>query len=199
MRSRSSVVLALLTTTVAVAALTASARTAPPTEPGREGPTRTDRYGDPLPKGAVIRLGTVRFCQPFPGSIAFSPDGKFLASGGYDNRIRFWDPDTGKEIRTLEGHKSYVNCIAFSADGKWLASGSQDHDVRLWEVSTGKERHRFGHNAPIERLALSPNGKVLASSCLAGTLRLWDTDTGKAIRWVPIDQGYRVLAMTFTP
>jgi WD40 repeat protein len=162
--------------------------------------THTDRYGDPLPKRAVRRLGTVRFCQPFPGSLAFLPDGKVLASGGYDNRIRLWNPDTGKEVRILEGHKSYVNCIAVSADGKWLASGSQDHDLRLWEVDPGKERRRFlGHDAPIERLALSPNGKVLASSCLAGTLRLWDTDTGKEIRTLPIDKGYRVLAMTFSP
>jgi WD40 repeat protein len=147
-----------------------------------------------------MRLGTVRFCQPLPLCLAFSPDGKVLASGGYDNRVRLWDPDTGKEVRTLEGHKSYVNGIAFSADGKWLASGSQDNDLRLWEVDTGKERRRFlGHNAPIERLALSPNGKVLASSCLAGTLRLWDTHRGKEIHSLPIDKGSRVSAMKFTP
>jgi WD40 repeat protein len=153
-----------------------------------------------LPQGAILRLGTLRFCQPNPNSLAFSPDGKFLASGGYDNRIRLWEPDTGKELRTLEGHTSFVNGIALSADGKWLASGSQDHDLRLWEVDTGRVRRRFvGHVAPIERLALSPDGKLLASSCLGGTLRLWDTDTGKEIRSLPIDKGFRVHSMTFTP
>lgn len=165
-----------------------------------ERPSRADRYGDPLPKGALMRLGTLRFCQPFPGSLAFSPDGKVLASGGSDNRIRLWDPDTGKEVRTLEGHKGSVNCIALSADGRWLASGSQDNTLRLWEVSTGKERRQFqGHDAPIERMALSPDGKALASSCLGGTLRLWDTDTGKQIRSLPIDPGARIGAMAFTP
>src|SRR5262249_17501481 len=163
-------------------------------------PARVDRYGDPLPKGAVIRLGTVRFCQPLPGTLAYSPNGKILASGGYDKRIRLWDPDTGKEVRILEGHTSYVNAIGLSADGKLLASGGQDKELLLWEVETGKLRRRIqGHRAPIERLALSPDGKVLASSCLEGTLRLWDTSTAKEIRSLPIHKGYRVLAMTFTP
>jgi WD40 repeat protein len=161
---------------------------------------RVDRYGDPLPKGAILRLGTLRFCQPFPSSLVYSPDGKFIASGGSDNRIRLWEPETGKEIRALEGHKGSVNCIALSADGKWLASGSQAHELHLWEVATGKVHRRFlGHTAPIERLALSPNGKVLASSCLGGTLRLWDTDTGKETRSLPIDKGHRVQGMQFTP
>jgi WD40 repeat protein len=191
---------ALLTATLAIAALTASAHPEAPAEPGEKEPVRNDRYGDPLPKGAVMRLGTLRFCQPLPACLAFSPDGKVLASGGEDDRIRFWDPDTGKEVRTLEGHKRPVTCIAFSADGKWLASGSQDRDLRVWDVATGKERRRFqGHDAPVERTALSPDGKLLASFCQAYTLRLWDTDTGKEVHSIPIDKGYRVYAMAFSP
>jgi WD40 repeat protein len=200
MRRQPFAVLALLISLADVAAFTVSAHSAAPTELGEKGPTRTDRYGDPLPRGAVMRLGTLRFCQPNPCILAFSPDGKFLASGGADNRIRLWDPDTGKELRTPVGHTGYMNRIALSADCKWLASSSQDNVLFLWEVGTGKIRRQFrGHTAPIDRLALSPNGKVLASSCHERTLRLWDTDTGKEIRSLPLDKGDYILAKTFTP
>src|SRR5262249_51458539 len=145
---------------------------------------------DPLPKGAVARIGTLRFCQALPVSVAFSPDGKVLASGGYDNRIRLWDQNTGKEVRNLEGHKSYVNSIAFSGDGKWLASGGQDNELILWEVATGKARHRIkGSDTPVFQIALSPNGKALASFCGQERLRLWVTATGEEIWSLPAHSG----------
>ena len=147
-----------------------------------------------------MRLGTVHFCQPFPWSLAFTPDGKALASGGYDNRIHLWDPETGKDLRIFEGHKSFVNSIAFSGDGKWLASGSQEHELFLWEVATGKVQRRFeGHTTPIYRIALSPDGKVLASGPLGATLPLWDTATGKVTHSLPIDAAHGVRTMTFSP
>src|SRR5437762_2745228 len=90
------------------------------------GEPRTDRHGDPLPEGAVSRLGSVRLRHESQVScVAFSPDGKLLASGGFDNLIRFWDPATGKEVRRLEGDISDFAAIAFSPDGKTLASGGR--------------------------------------------------------------------------
>lgn len=76
-------------------------------------------------------------------SIAFSPDGRWLASGSDDNTVRLWDVDSGKEIRRFEGHSNDVNSVSFSPDGKWLASGSDDDTVRLWDVVLGKEIRRF--------------------------------------------------------
>ena len=68
-------------------------------------------------------------------AVAFSPDGKTLASAGGENVIRLWDLATYKTVRTLEGHTDGVECLAFSPDGKILASGSRDKTIRLWEMS----------------------------------------------------------------
>ena len=166
----------------------------------------TDLYGDPLPAGALQRLGTARF-RHNSTAIAYSPDGKMLASGGRDNTIRLLDAATGKEIRRMIGHKarSYspardgkspldtlvgatgeggVNSVDFSPDGKLLASGGWDDTVRIWDVQTGKELRKIdAHKAMVGRVVFSPNGKVLASrGALDGTVRLWDPITGTQLQ-----------------
>jgi hypothetical protein len=85
---------------------------------------RTDLYGDPLPACATYRIGTVRFRQAHVWRVAFSPDGKTIASGGRDHEVRLWDPETGRTVRRFRGHPESINCVAFSPDGKRLASGS---------------------------------------------------------------------------
>jgi WD40 repeat protein len=72
-------------------------------------------------------------------SIAFSPDGKYLASSSKDNTVKLWSVELQKEITTLQGHSSEVLSVAFSPDGKYLASSSEDNTVKLWSVESQKE------------------------------------------------------------
>ena len=71
-------------------------------------------------------------------SVAYSPDGKTLASGSFDQTIKLWDAATGKERATLKGHTVGVLSVAYSPDGKTLASGSRDLTIKLWDMATGK-------------------------------------------------------------
>lgn len=109
-------------------------------------------------------------------SVAFSPDGKKLASGSFDDTIRLWDVLTGKPLgEPLRGHESTVQSVAFSPDGKTIASGSYDKTIRLWDAVTGKPLGEplRGHENWVHGVAFSRDGKTLASGSWDGTIRLW--------------------------
>src|SRR5258708_1905230 len=91
-----------------------------------------------LPGLAQVRA-TLRGHTLALASVAFSHDGKTVASGSHDNTIKLWDVSTGKERAQLN-HKGAVRSLAFSHDGKLLASGSNDYTVKLWDVATGSEQ-----------------------------------------------------------
>ncbi|MCU0288019.1 MAG: hypothetical protein MUF15_16700 [Acidobacteria bacterium] len=82
-------------------------------------------------------------------SVAFSPDGKTLASGSDDNTIRLWDISSKKEAATLMGHSDKVTCVAFSPDGKTIASASDDHTIRLWDLGIYFDFINVGKPTPL--------------------------------------------------
>lgn len=115
------------------------------------------------------------------GGVAYSADGRYLATGSYDRSAKVWDAATAKELATLVGHNATVEAVAFSPDGKILATGSYDATVKLWDWASGKELATFrGHTNMIRSLAYSPDGKTVASGSHDNTIRLWDVESGKA-------------------
>src|SRR5262249_54299316 len=118
----------------------------------------TDRYGDPLPPGAMMRLGSTRLRQPEPvTSLSFAPDGKTLGVGCVDHTTRLWDVASGKAVGTLEGSGHYTYYVAFSPDGKTLAAEDKVGDnpvIRLWDVASHREIGRLvGHDDWVSALA----------------------------------------------
>ena len=154
----------------------------------RASPAPADRYGDPLPAGAVARMGTARLRH---GSsvffVTFLPDGKQVLSAGEDGLARLWDVATGKEVRRFgnphpmpedwrPGHSPPAAlAVALSPDSKTLATSDGDAKVRLWDTATGLQKGEVkGLKIDVAALALSPDGKTLAVAGDDGTVLLCD-------------------------
>ena len=113
---------------------------------------------------------------------SFSPDGKRLATGSWDNTAKVWDVESGDEIHTLTGHNYIVYGVSFSPDGKYLATGSADKTAKVWDVESGDEILTLtGHNDFVYGVSFSPDGKYLATGSGDRTVKVWDVESGDEI------------------
>lgn len=147
-----------------------------------------------LPDGAIARFS--------PGAlvytVAFSPDGKLLASGGADNAVTLWDIENREELNIFTEHNDWVKSVAFSPDGNLLASASLDSFVRLWKLPSNHRAITLKHSAYVESFAFSSDQRMLASAGSDGSVILWDISKTRKIITVPGHRG-GVSSVAFSP
>lgn len=113
-------------------------------------------------------------------SVAFSRDGKTLASGGEDNTVKIWDVVSGRLIRNLEGHIDFVRTVAVAPDSKTVASAGNDRRIKLWDSTSGRFiRNLEGHSDLVSSISFSRDGKILASAGWDEVVNVWNLRTGE--------------------
>ena len=149
-------------------------------------------------------LLTLRGHADLISAVAWSPDGRFLASASFDRAVKIWDSVSGNEIRTLSGPAgekvAWSKGVAWSYDGRYVASPvTKSTAVVIWDVANGKEvRTLRGHSRPITSVAWSPDSCYLASGSADTTAKIWDLATGAEIHTL---RGHteRILSVSWSP
>ena len=129
------------------------------------------------------RVKTLEGHTDYVLSVCYSPNGKYIASGGVDENIRIWDASSGECVKTFEGHTDRVLSVCYSPDGYYIASGSMDRTVRIWDISNGEcVKTLKGRMSWFYSVNYSPDGKFIASGSEDNTVRIWDTSNGECVK-----------------
>src|SRR5262249_15514174 len=132
-------------------------------------------------------------------SVAFSNDGRLLASGFLQGNLQVWEVGSGVKLYSHAAHQASVTSVAFSPNNLWLASGSRDNTIKLWGADTGNELQILrGHKGEVSAVAFSPDGQWLVSGSHDRTVKIWRVVTGREAQTLD-GHTMQVTAAVFTP
>lgn len=153
---------------------------------------------DPLPSGALLRIGSGRARHGIGTPIVASKDGRILYAGLIDRSVCIWEAESGKLLRNFKPVSHRIESIAVSPDGETIAAAS-NASIHLWAFDQRDDTPRTlqGHQNSIARIAFSNNGKWLISGSFDRTARLWDVAGGKMIRQVNADPDNAICSVAF--
>jgi WD40 repeat protein len=131
---------------------------------------------------AIRKLGELKSHKKWVYCLAYSPDGKWLASGGWDNTIKLSDAATGALSQTIFAHEGFVVDLAFSPDSRKLVTASEDRSVRLWEIPSGRRVGTFhGHSDFVQAVVFRPDGREIGTGSMDGSIRFWDLERSRPV------------------
>ncbi|MFT5823856.1 MAG: WD40 repeat protein [Crocinitomix sp.] len=144
-------------------------------------PAQTD-----FPLETVLQKGHTDYIRAYD----FSPDNKYIVTGGFDNIMLLWDVQSGKQIRTFSGHTERIRSVMFSPDQKTILSLAADNKVKIFEVETGRQVHSVGvSNGEIHKAYFSPTGKYFYALDNRDEIYIWDAITGSEVTVLKKDYG----------